>query len=97
MPAWKSPVATEAGNLAAFWQEIRLPACATTTASCAELDVLVEAASGARRTGSRMMGGGFGGRTINPGSEHVDGFIASVSAAHQKAAPICSQNPPDHH
>ncbi len=33
--------------------------------SCAELDYLVEAARNAGVTGSRMMGGGFGGCTIN--------------------------------
>ena len=54
--------------------------------SCAELDVLVEAAQKAPGVfGARMMGGGFGGCTINlVAPDKVDEFIASVSAAYQE-------------
>ncbi|WP_210520998.1 galactokinase [Hymenobacter terricola] len=54
--------------------------------SCAELDALVEAAQAVPGVfGSRMMGGGFGGCTINlVAPDKVDEFIASVSAAYEK-------------
>jgi len=49
--------------------------------SCAELDVLVDAAADAPEcAGARMMGGGFGGCTINlVRAARVDEFIARVS------------------
>jgi len=51
--------------------------------SCAELDKLVEIAQGQPGVlGSRMMGGGFGGCTINlVEAEHVAAFVATTSAA----------------
>jgi galactokinase len=54
--------------------------------SCAELDVLVEAAQKVPGVfGARMMGGGFGGCTINlVAPDKVDAFIESVSAAYQE-------------
>ena len=79
----------EAGDLAAFGQEMYASHAGLRDGyevSCAELDVLVEAARAAPGVfGSRMMGGGFGGCTINlVAPEHVEGFIASVSAAYQQ-------------
>ncbi|MDO7851737.1 galactokinase [Hymenobacter convexus] len=54
--------------------------------SCAELDVLVEAAQKAPGVfGARMMGGGFGGCTINlVAPDKVDEFIASVSKVYEE-------------
>ncbi|MDO7877075.1 galactokinase [Hymenobacter sp. ASUV-10] len=51
--------------------------------SCPELDKLVEIAQGQTGVlGSRMMGGGFGGCTINlVEAEHVAAFVATTSAA----------------
>lgn len=53
--------------------------------SCKELDFLVEYTTGLDEVlGSRMMGGGFGGCTINLiHSDFVDLFVASVSEAYQ--------------
>ena len=79
----------EAGDLAAFGQEMYASHAGLRDdyeVSCAELDVLVEAAKAVPGVfGSRMMGGGFGGCTINlVAPEQVDGFIASVSAVYQE-------------
>ncbi|MBF9236515.1 galactokinase [Hymenobacter sp. BT683] len=79
----------EAGDLAAFGQEMYASHAGLRDdyeVSCEELDVLVEAAKAAPGVfGSRMMGGGFGGCTINlVAPQHVDEFIASVSAAYQQ-------------
>ncbi|GAB3826377.1 galactokinase [Hymenobacter jeollabukensis] len=54
--------------------------------SCTELDVLEEAARGLPGVyGARMMGGGFGGCTINlVAPEQVDSFISTVSQAYQR-------------
>lgn len=54
--------------------------------SCAELDFLVEqVAAGKNVIGARMMGGGFGGCTINIVKEDVvNNFIEHVSAAYKK-------------
>jgi len=54
--------------------------------SCAELDVLVEAARAVPGVyGSRMMGGGFGGCTINlVAPDKVEEFIASVSKVYEE-------------
>lgn len=54
--------------------------------SCEELDVLVEAARQAPGVyGSRMMGGGFGGCTINlVAPEHVEAFIGQVGAVFEQ-------------
>lgn len=54
--------------------------------SCPELDFLVEEASGLPGVfGSRMMGGGFGGCTINiVEQEKVKGFIEEISGLYHK-------------
>lgn len=53
--------------------------------SCVELDFLVEQARKHNVTGSRMMGGGFGGCTINIiKNEDVDDFISVAGAAYSK-------------
>ena len=54
--------------------------------SCAELDFLVEqVAAGKNVIGARMMGGGFGGCTINIVQEAVvDELIERVSLAYKK-------------
>ncbi|GAB3295100.1 galactokinase [Hymenobacter humi] len=79
----------EAGDMAAFGQDMYASHAGLRDdyeVSCAELDVLVEAARAVPGVfGSRMMGGGFGGCTINlVAPEHVDEFIASVTAAYQQ-------------
>ena len=55
--------------------------------SCAELDFLVDRARGFEGVlGARMMGGGFGGCTINVVKESVyEEFVADLSAAYQEA------------
>jgi galactokinase len=55
--------------------------------SCAELDFLVDRARAFEGVlGARMMGGGFGGCTINIVREGVhDAFVASQSAAYEQA------------
>jgi len=54
--------------------------------SCAELDFLVDQAkANSSVIGARLMGGGFGGCTINMVKEHaVNDFIEQVSGAYQK-------------
>jgi galactokinase len=54
--------------------------------SCEELDFLVETARQQKGVaGARMMGGGFGGCTINlVKTENVDGFAVAMKAAYQK-------------
>jgi galactokinase len=53
--------------------------------SCAELDFLVDQARRHNVTGSRMMGGGFGGCTINIiRNEDVEYFISAAGAAYTK-------------
>ncbi|WP_046243452.1 galactokinase [Hymenobacter terrenus] len=79
----------EAGDLTAFGQDMYASHAGLRDdyeVSCEELDVLVEAAQAAPGVfGARMMGGGFGGCTINlVAPEQVEGFIASVSAAYQE-------------
>ncbi len=58
--------------------------------SCEELDFLVDLASqNPDVLGARMMGGGFGGCTINlVTNEAIDQFIADASAAYEKAFTI---------
>ncbi len=53
--------------------------------SCKEIDFLVDFADGFEGVlGSRMMGGGFGGCTINlVHSDKVEGFVEAVSKAYQ--------------
>ena len=79
----------EAGDLAAFGREMNASHAGLRDdyeVSCVELDVLAEAALAAPGIfGSRMMGGGFGGCTINlVAPDKVDAFIESVSAAYEK-------------
>lgn len=54
--------------------------------SCRELDVLVQIAQGAPGVyGARMMGGGFGGCTINLVEvAHLDNFVQHISEAYQR-------------
>jgi galactokinase len=78
-----------AGDLAAFGREMNASHAGLRDdyeVSCVELDVLAEAALAAPGVfGSRMMGGGFGGCTINlVAPDKVDAFIESVSAAYEK-------------
>jgi galactokinase len=79
----------ETGNMTAFGQEMYASHAGLRDdyeVSCAELDALVEAARGLPGVfGARMMGGGFGGCTINlVAPAQVDAFIASVSAAYEQ-------------
>ncbi|WP_310395409.1 galactokinase [Hymenobacter sp.] len=78
-----------AGDLAAFGREMYASHAGLRDdyeVSCVELDVLVEAARAAPGVfGARMMGGGFGGCTINlVAPDQVDSFIASVGAAYRQ-------------
>lgn len=53
--------------------------------SCEEMDFLVEEARRCGVTGSRIMGGGFGGCTINLVSEELyDAFVAEVAANYKQ-------------
>ena len=53
--------------------------------SCEELDFLNDMAKQCGVTGSRVMGGGFGGCTINLVKEELyDHFIQEASAAYEK-------------
>ena len=79
----------EAGDLAAFGQQMYASHAGLRDdyeVSCPELDALVVAAQGLPGVfGSRMMGGGFGGCTINlVAPDKVDSFVASVSAAYEQ-------------
>ena len=79
----------EAGDLAAFGQQMYASHAGLRDdyeVSCPELDALVAAAQGQPGVfGSRMMGGGFGGCTINlVAPDKVDSFVASVSAAYEQ-------------
>ncbi|MCU0395215.1 MAG: galactokinase [Chitinophagaceae bacterium] len=78
------------GNLQAFGQKMFATHEGLSKAyavSCAELDLLVEQARlHPQVIGSRMMGGGFGGCTINlVHQDGVDAFIKDASAAYFKA------------
>jgi galactokinase len=54
------------------------------TVSCPELDYLVAMAKGCGVTGSRVMGGGFGGCTINLVKEELhDSFLEKTLAAYK--------------
>ena len=55
--------------------------------SCKELDFLVESVKGNSKVlGARMMGGGFGGCTINIVKEEaIDDLVAQISADYQQA------------
>ncbi len=58
--------------------------------SCEELDVMVEAARGQKGViGARMVGGGFGGCTVNlVEREHAEAFAKGVARAYEKATGI---------
>ena len=76
-----------AGNLPAFGQEMYASHAGLRDdyeVSCPELDALVAAAQGLPGVfGARMMGGGFGGCTINlVAPSEVDGFVDSMGAAY---------------
>lgn len=78
-----------AGDLAAFGREMNASHAGLRDdyeVSCVELDVLAEAAQTAPGVfGARMMGGGFGGCTINlVAPDKVEAFIESVSAAYEQ-------------
>ena len=79
----------EAGDLAAFGQQLYASHAGLRddyAVSCAELDALVVAARGLPGVlGARMMGGGFGGCTINlVVPEQFEAFRASVSEAFEQ-------------
>ncbi|MDQ2771274.1 MAG: galactokinase [Bacteroidota bacterium] len=79
----------EAGDLAAFGQQMYASHVGLRDdyeVSCVELDALVEAARAVPGVlGARMMGGGFGGCTINlVVPEQVENFIAQVSDAYEQ-------------
>ncbi|GGG52056.1 galactokinase [Hymenobacter glacieicola] len=78
-----------AGDLRAFGREMYASHAGLRDdyqVSCRELDVLVAAAQQAPGVfGARMMGGGFGGCTINlVAPDQVDSFIAHQTAAYQQ-------------
>ncbi|GAB3231330.1 galactokinase [Hymenobacter seoulensis] len=78
-----------AGDLRAFGQEMYASHAGLRDdyeVSCPELDILVASAQQAPGVfGARMMGGGFGGCTINlVAPEHVEAFIAHQTAAYQQ-------------
>jgi galactokinase len=78
-----------AGNLAAFGQEMYASHAGLRDdyeVSCRELDVLVEIAQAAPSgLGARMMGGGFGGCTINlVAADAVDQFVAHATSHYQQ-------------
>ena len=53
--------------------------------SCPELDFLNDMAKQCGVTGSRVMGGGFGGCTINLVKDHLhDDFVKAASEAYEK-------------
>ena len=77
----------EAGDLAAFGQEMYASHAGLRDdyeVSCPELDFLVETARPLPGVlGARMMGGGFGGCTLNlMATEHVASFIAAIRPAY---------------
>jgi galactokinase len=85
------------GNIAAFGQEMYASHEGLQhkyNVSCDELDLLVEIARQSGVTGARMMGGGFGGCTINVVSEAAyAGFIHEAErrfAATFGRAPLCT-------
>lgn len=79
----------EANDLAAFGREMNASHAGLRDdyeVSCVELDVLAEAAQAMPGVfGSRMMGGGFGGCTINlVAPDKVDAFIESMSDGYEQ-------------
>ncbi|RPD47075.1 galactokinase [Hymenobacter sediminis] len=82
-----------AGNLRAFGEQMYASHAGLRDdyeVSCPELDVLVRLAQAAPGVyGARMMGGGFGGCTINLVEvDHVDEFIRSISAQYEREVGI---------
>jgi len=79
----------EAGDLTAFGQNMYASHAGLRDdyeVSCPELDILVEAARPLPGVyGARMMGGGFGGCTINlVAPEQVEAFVAAMKTAYQQ-------------
>ena len=79
----------EDGNLEAFGEKMFASHAGLRDkyeVSCEELDILVEAASGLDGVlGARMMGGGFGGCTINlVRREHVPAFTDAITKAYRE-------------
>ncbi|MBC8083844.1 MAG: galactokinase [Hymenobacter sp.] len=77
------------GDLAAFGQEMYASHAGLRDdyeVSCRELDVLVQIAKALPGVyGARMMGGGFGGCTINlVATEHVENFVRHATADYQR-------------
>lgn len=82
--------ALEAGNLAAFGEAMYASHDGLSRlyeVSCEELDFLVaQTSDNPHVLGARMMGGGFGGCTINLiASKHVDHFLSDVSKSYEEA------------
>jgi galactokinase len=82
-------VALELADLATFGDLMGASHCSLRDdyeVSCAELDLLVELANQVPGVyGSRMMGGGFGGCTVNlVAATHVDRFKESVASGYAK-------------
>lgn len=78
-----------AGDLAAFGQQMYASHAGLRddyAVSCRELDILVESARPLPGVyGARMMGGGFGGCTINlVAHNEIPGFVAQMSAAYER-------------
>jgi galactokinase len=92
----KSVAALQAGDLAAFGQlmnESHASLRDDYEVSCAELDIMVEAAWQVDGVyGSRMTGAGFGGCTVSlVAEEAVEDFRARVAAAYEEATGVVPQ------
>jgi galactokinase len=83
------------GNIEAFGQLMYATHNGLSTlydVSCAELDFLVQQAAAAQVVGSRLMGGGFGGCTINIlRKENASAVIGSILSAYQKKFDITAE------
>ena len=92
----KSVAALRAGDLSAFGQlmnESHASLRDDYEVSCAELDIMAEAAWRVDGVyGSRMTGAGFGGCTVSLAAEEaIEDFRARVAAAYEQAAGIAPQ------
>ncbi len=92
----KSVAALRAGDLSAFGQlmnESHASLRDDYQVSCAELDIMAEAAWKVNGVyGSRMTGAGFGGCTVSlVAEEAIDGFRDQVAAAYQEATGVAPQ------
>lgn len=86
----RAAAALEAGDLAEFGRLMKLSHASLRDeyeVSCPELDLMVELARGLPGVyGARMMGGGFGGCTINlVEASHMNGFVTAMTQAYQEA------------